>query len=99
MGSIMRSHVHARAFIGAAILAASTLFAAYGLAAPNEDRGAEKMTRSVSRHNPAMVQLICGQPEQQRRIVVIGAGRSVGVSRLFDPWCERCEARGRVQRP
>ena len=34
----MRFHLHARAFIGAAIFAASTLVAAYGLAAPNDYR-------------------------------------------------------------
>jgi hypothetical protein len=36
--SIMRFHLHARAFIGAAMFAASTLVAAYGLAAPNDYR-------------------------------------------------------------
>jgi hypothetical protein len=36
--SIMRFHLHPRAFIGAAIFAASTLVAAYGLAAPNDYR-------------------------------------------------------------
>ena len=34
----MRLHIHARALIGAAIFAASTLVAAYGLAAPNDYR-------------------------------------------------------------
>ena len=34
----MRFHLHARAFIGAAMFAASTLVAAYGLAAPNDYR-------------------------------------------------------------
>jgi len=34
----MRLHLHARAFIGAAIFAASTLVAAYGFAAPNDYR-------------------------------------------------------------
>jgi hypothetical protein len=34
----MHLHLHARAFIGAAIFAASTLVAAYGLAAPNDYR-------------------------------------------------------------
>ena len=34
----MRLHLHARALIGAAIFAASTLVAAYGLAAPNDYR-------------------------------------------------------------
>jgi hypothetical protein len=38
MGLIMRLHLHARALIGAAIFAASTLVAAYGLAAPNDYR-------------------------------------------------------------
>jgi YtkA-like protein len=36
--SIMRFHLHARAFIGTAMFAASTLIAAYGLAAPNDYR-------------------------------------------------------------
>jgi hypothetical protein len=36
--SIMRFHLHPRAFIGAAILVASTLVAADGLAAPNDYR-------------------------------------------------------------
>jgi len=36
--SIMRFHLHARAFIGTAMFAASTLVAAYGLAAPNDYR-------------------------------------------------------------
>jgi hypothetical protein len=36
--SIMRFHLHARAFIGAGMFAASTLVAAYGLAAPNDYR-------------------------------------------------------------
>jgi hypothetical protein len=36
--SIMRFHLHARAFIGAAIFATSTLAASYGLAAPNDYR-------------------------------------------------------------
>jgi hypothetical protein len=35
---IMRLHPHARTFIGAAIFAASTLVAAYGIAAPNDYR-------------------------------------------------------------
>jgi YtkA-like len=35
---IMRSNLHARAFIGAALFAASTVVAAYGLAAPNDYR-------------------------------------------------------------
>jgi hypothetical protein len=35
---IMRLHLHARALIGAALFAASTLVAAYGLAAPNDYR-------------------------------------------------------------
>ena len=34
----MRLHLHARAFIGAAIFATSTLAASYGLAAPNDYR-------------------------------------------------------------
>ena len=34
----MRFHLHARAFIGTAMFAASTLIAAYGLAAPNDYR-------------------------------------------------------------
>src|SRR5947209_13567599 len=34
----MRLHQHARALMGAAIFAASTLVAAYGLAAPNDYR-------------------------------------------------------------
>jgi len=34
----MRFHLHARAFIGTAMFAASTLVAAYGLAAPNDYR-------------------------------------------------------------
>ena len=34
----MRLHLHARVFMGAAIFAASTLVAAYGLAAPNDYR-------------------------------------------------------------
>jgi hypothetical protein len=34
----MRYHLHARALIGAALFAASTLVAAYGLAAPNDYR-------------------------------------------------------------
>jgi len=34
----MRFHLHPRAFIGAAFFAASTLAAAYGLAAPNDYR-------------------------------------------------------------
>ena len=34
----MRLHPHARTFIGAAIFAASTLVAAYGIAAPNDYR-------------------------------------------------------------
>ena len=34
----MRLHLHARALIGAAIFAASTLVASYGLAAPNDYR-------------------------------------------------------------
>ena len=34
----MRLHLHARALIGAALFAASTLVAAYGLAAPNDYR-------------------------------------------------------------
>jgi hypothetical protein len=38
MGLIMRFHRYARAFIGAAFFAASTLVAAYGLAAPNDYR-------------------------------------------------------------
>src|SRR6266478_8070920 len=38
MDLIMRLHLHARAFIGAAIFAASTLVAAYGFAAPNDYR-------------------------------------------------------------
>jgi YtkA-like len=38
MGLIMRFHRYARAFIGAALFAASTLVAAYGLAAPNDYR-------------------------------------------------------------
>jgi hypothetical protein len=33
---MMRLHLHARALIGAALFAASTLVAAYGLAAPND---------------------------------------------------------------
>jgi hypothetical protein len=36
--SIMRYHLHARAFIGAAIFATSTLAASYGLAASNDYR-------------------------------------------------------------
>jgi hypothetical protein len=36
--SMMRFHLHARAFIGAAIFVASTFVAAYGLAAPNHYR-------------------------------------------------------------
>jgi YtkA-like len=36
--SIMRYHLHARALIGAAIFATSTLIAAYALAAPNDYR-------------------------------------------------------------
>src|SRR5580700_2507892 len=35
---MMRFHLHARALLGAAIFAASTLVAAYGLAAPNDYR-------------------------------------------------------------
>jgi hypothetical protein len=35
---IMRLHLHARALIGAALFAVSTLVAAYGLAAPNDYR-------------------------------------------------------------
>jgi hypothetical protein len=38
MGFDMRYHLHARALIGAALFAASTLVAAYGLAAPNDYR-------------------------------------------------------------
>jgi hypothetical protein len=38
MGLIMRLHLHARALIGAAIFATSTLVAAYGLAAPDDYR-------------------------------------------------------------
>src|SRR5437660_12838081 len=38
MGLIMRLHLHARALIAVAIFAASTLVAAYGLAAPNDYR-------------------------------------------------------------
>jgi hypothetical protein len=38
MGLIMRFHRYARAFIGAALFAASTLAGAYGLAAPNDYR-------------------------------------------------------------
>jgi YtkA-like len=38
MGLIMRFHRYARAFIGAALFAASTLVSAYGLAAPNDYR-------------------------------------------------------------
>jgi hypothetical protein len=34
----MRLHLHARVFMGAAVFAASTLVAAYGLAAPNDYR-------------------------------------------------------------
>ena len=34
----MRFHLHARAFIGTAMFSASTLIAAYGLAAPNDYR-------------------------------------------------------------
>src|SRR5207253_7487268 len=38
MDLIMRLRIHARAFAGAAIFTASTLVAAYGLAAPNDYR-------------------------------------------------------------
>ena len=38
MDLIMRLRIHARAFAGAAIFTASTLVAAYGLAAPDDYR-------------------------------------------------------------